>query len=190
MPSQKSSLTISRSDAKKYVAKSTLKQDIYHVTTKTNATKIKQIGFKKSKKDYGNFWGSGIYACLDKKSMNWYKKNTLTPDKQEVLVMKADIRNPIIFDASHINDSDSGARAIAWQINMKKEFDFLLRKFSNTNAKDPIAKALTKIAKDSGHDSIIIKDSGKFRLTIGGNQIVIFDSRKLKIIENKTNRST
>jgi hypothetical protein len=45
----------------------------------------------------------------------------------------------------------------------------------------PHADALTEVVKDAGHDAIIITD-GEFRPEIGGNQMVIFNPKNIKII--------
>lgn len=179
-----------------------------HITTKAAAENIRREGFKPTGKGFGGIWGEGIYAALNSDAIRFYALGI--SEKVEVLDLEISIINPLEIDVSAFEYPDEAFYPVAEKIGMKAEFSTKLAEIEAQNRAidassdidvrqrggryrlaeyreangfvfDPEGVAFGRVARTTGHDAIIIRDS-HFRAEMGGNQIVVFNPENISII--------
>lgn len=136
MPIARHPVSATRVVAEKFAAKGKYTSDVYHVTTKQNAEKIRDIGFKLTGgESFGGEWGAGVYVATDKESTEYYQSTTNMTSPAETLNLKIKITNPIKFDASNVESPVEGAEEIAAQIGQSESYDQVLHGIKQQNEK-------------------------------------------------------
>jgi hypothetical protein len=164
---------MSREQAERWTKGSQYQGDVYHITKGVaNERSIAANGFDLSKKKFGRMWGDGVYVGTDAETAEMYKDWT-GPGARK-LAIRTDVRNMLTFviDRGDLNEVD----IIVQGLGIDKRTASNL--WSKTRRE---GDGLTKILSGAGYDALQIVD--KLEQAAGGNQIVIFDPKKVVVIK-------
>jgi hypothetical protein len=199
----KSAMT--RIEAEKFIEGSQYTKDVYHVTSLDSAKAIEKEGFDLSIKAFGRVWGDGVYVAIDKETVALYRN--LEDFKQTTMTLKLKLDNPLILTGGQ----DEIAREFRLKIRdvadpiERKMIDKNLNLLEQVNEKFPQGSenwminqrkfkeengftwdtriaAMTQAIKEMGYDSIIIKERS-LTAVVGGNQIIVFNPKKVVVIK-------
>ena len=166
--------SMSRADAELWAANSAYKGDTYHVTPGVaNERSIKGNGFDLSKRKFGRMWGDGVYVGTDETTAEQYRG--WTGQSARTLTIKVDVRNPAIFNANGRTFS---------QHHIVSEVLGIDEKAAKSLGYDKATRSLvdlSTILKNHGYDALDIRGAHS---AAGGNQMVIFDPKKVVVIND------
>ena len=166
--------SMSRADAELWAANSAYKGDTYHVTPGVaNERSIKENGFDLSKRKFGRMWGDGVYVGTDETTAEQYRG--WTGQSARTLTIKVDVRNPAIFNANGRTFS---------QHHIVSEVLGIDEKAAKSLGYDKATRSLvdlSTILKNHGYDALDIRGAHS---AAGGNQMVIFDPKKVVVIND------
>lgn len=159
---------MSRADAELWAANSVYKGDTYHVTPGVaNERSIKANGFDLSKKKFGRIWGDGVYVGTDQGAAKQYQR--WTGKGARTLKIMTDVRNPAIFDAR--GGSFTQEDVLRGVLNLDRAT--ARRMWSKANGD------LTGLLRQNGYDALELRNVTE---AAGGNQMVVFDPKKVVVI--------
>lgn len=177
--------TMSREDAETWAQGSAIMDDVYHTTAEKNIESIKNNGFNPEAYKFGKRWGAGSYVALDTGSAALYDKN----ESDQMLKVKVMIRNPLIInvpekwsgDPLHLIAETLGVSASEVE-NILQGIEKSVEAGVSKRPSSISAAAITMMAKQKGHDGIIVREE-KRTMTNGGNQVVVFDKEQVVVIK-------
>jgi hypothetical protein len=159
--------SMSRAEANEWAKGSKYTATVFHATSSENAANISNSGFDLSKRGYGRVWGDGVYVALDKQSEAfWIRPDTVS------LNLKIKLNNPFVSsDASEV----SKIRDLA-----EKRILSTGKKLNEEGVS--VARTMSDILRERGHDGIIIKEKSP-TLYVGGNQAIVFNPKSVVVIK-------
>lgn len=171
---------MARIDAEAWAADSAYPGPIYHATSRTAAVAIRAVGFDLSRKRFGRMWGNGVYATPDLGASAAYAD--LFGADAEVVELRANARGVLRVPlASGRGDDALGQilRAIPDGYARFVEATVTLgRALPGTSSR---AEALTRTIVAAGYDALEIVETGL--TAVGGAQIVVYDRRKVVVVD-------
>lgn len=174
--------SMSRQTAEQWVQNSSFPADTYHITSGVaNERAIIRDGFDLSKEKFGRMWGDGVYVGVDEETANGYRKWTGRSARK--LTIKLNVQNVYTYEEQYDNfkQSDILMKAMGLDGNITQNKIMAVEIIRD--------KGLSGALSDLGYDAlhIIPRPSGVpgAALTrVGGNQIVVFDPKKVVVIND------
>jgi len=173
--------SMSRQDAEQWIKDSAYKNDTYHITPGVaNERSIRRNGFDLTKSKFGRMWGDGVYVGVDQETADVYRQWTGRSARK--LTIKLNVQNPFVYEEVYNNFKQADVLLSAQKLNSNVQANRIA-------ANDLIReKGLSGALADLGYDAlhIIPKSSGipgAGITRVGGNQIVVFDPRKVVVID-------
>ena len=166
--------SMSRADAELWAKDSAVKVDTYHVTTGVkNERSIAENGFDLSRTKFGRMWGDGVYVGTDEATAAQYRG--WTGPAARTMKIKVDVRNPAIFNAA---GRTFGPKDVVSEIlGIDKDAAGALMYDKKTKSLIDMSTVL----KNNGFDALDIRGANN---AAGGNQMVIFDPKKVVVIND------
>ncbi|MCK9596448.1 hypothetical protein M0R19_04650 [Candidatus Pacearchaeota archaeon] len=198
---------MTKKEAEKWSRNSIVKTDCFHVTREDVDETIEDIErgglkIKNTSKGFGSLWGRGIYLSLDKKSSDMYLN-----EFSKQFICKINIKNPVYITTKDIKKYNDSSMEILTEKypKIKEEVKKLISEIKNKSylykenprgsnifIKTMVPKDFTyseykqittKALENVGYDAIIIEDDYSHSFSVGGNQVLIFDPKKVTIIK-------
>jgi SPP1 gp7 family putative phage head morphogenesis protein len=167
--------SMSREQAERWVSNSAYKDDVYHVTKGVaNERSIAANGFDLSKRNFGRMWGDGVYVGTDDETAELYR--SWTGPGARKLTIKTNVENPFRFVISNPQLDDVDIISQALNIPRREAQSMWESRIGSKS------EELTRLLSNAGYDALEIVES--FESAAGGNQIVIFDPRKVTVISD------
>jgi SPP1 gp7 family putative phage head morphogenesis protein len=181
-------------------------------TSEEAAASIRSTGFDPTRTGSGKAFGQGSYFATDKKTKDFYVKLTREDGFQNpvTITAKVELNNVATIDTTKWTSLQrdirqipkEAAKALGRSEEYKKTFNEMvennqriladysnskpsmsLREFKKLNGfvDDLEAQALRRVAIDAGYDGLRVIDNA-VDPAIGGNQIVVFDKNKIRLV--------
>jgi hypothetical protein len=165
--------SMSRDEAERWAADSKINQDTYHLTPGiANARSIMANGFDLSRQKFGRMWGDGVYVGVDEETAEIYKR-WIGPGARK-LTIRMNVNNPFVYEPTFSGFNNADIIASALDIPQREA----QRIWANRGA-----KALNDILAEAGYDALHVKALPHIAgSAAGGNQIIVFDPRKVVVI--------
>jgi HK97 family phage portal protein len=173
---------MSSAQADIWAKNSVVQNPMLHMTSESAATSIRQNGFSLDRTAWGRVYGDGVYMSDKTDVVSIYRME----GGGETLKLKINVTNPYHFETDEV--PYSGMRKLASELGSSPaELDRLSKILGTVDADERVtrnyAAAITKIAQDAGYDSLhIVPQSDRLLHSIGGDQWVIFDTKKVTVI--------
>jgi SPP1 gp7 family putative phage head morphogenesis protein len=173
---------MSSAQADIWAKNSVVQNPMLHMTSESAATSIRQNGFSLDRTAWGRVYGDGVYMSDKTDVVSIYRME----GGGETLKLKINVTNPYHFETDEV--PYSGMRKLASELGSSPaELDRLSKILGTVDADERVtrnyAAAITNIAQDAGYDSLhIVPQSDRLLHSIGGDQWVIFDTKKVTVI--------
>ncbi len=163
-------------EAEEWAAAFGLLPPVYHVTTTGAAVGIQRSGFDLGKRAGGRAWGDGVYAAIDAATRDHYLQqlgrhgvaSSLRVNVRRFLAIR-------ISSRSRLSPQFQALGLIPGGIGRYIEIGMILR--------DPAA-SMTRVFVEAGYDAVEIRET-QMTLLVGGNQLVVFDPRRVVVIDDE-----
>jgi hypothetical protein len=170
--------SMARATAERWAANSAFKDDVYHITPGVaNERSIKANGFNLDAQKFGRMWGDGVYVGADQNTADVYRQ--WTGRSARTLAIKLNIEKPFVYREvySNFKQADIVMEALGLSDSSANRVRAVALIRDNANG-------LSGVLSDLGYDAlhIVPKDSNVSR--VGGNQLVIFDPKKVVVIND------
>lgn len=164
-----------REEAEQWAEGSAFPAPIYHVTSDVAAASIMENGFDLGRRAGGRAWGDGIYAATDDPTRRAYLNQLgvrgvaleLRAHVHAVLTVEIVVRSRI---------------QPFWQL-IAAVPDGTVRFLDARGRGDDVPGALKRIITNARYDALEIVE-GTFTWQIGGNQLIVFDPRRIVVVSN------
>jgi hypothetical protein len=203
---------LTKAEADAFTANSAIKKELTHVTTSKEAAEaIASGGFKLTGRLGGKYFGDGVYLGTDSTTTKFYQKYIgESYDEPVTLKLRVNVQNPLRVNVGDWNamqvQREVIGRQIAKQAGLAKEYQSSVSSMNATNreivekynktkhgtldehkkkngwVEDVSATAVKRVLESAGYDSLEIVDK-KFRQDVGGNQLVVFDPKRVTVID-------
>jgi hypothetical protein len=165
---------MTRAEADAWVADSVYPTSVFHVTTIEAAITIRRRGFDLSRRSDGRAWGDGVYAALDQGTLGHYLRQLGA--RGVALELRVNVRRVLSL---HILNS---SRRLPLLQALAQIPDGLAR-FIDAGLQAPNrATAFTHVVTEAGYDALEIWED-RFTPEVGGNQLVVFDPRRVVVCD-------
>jgi hypothetical protein len=168
--------TMSSADAERWAAGSAYPAVVFHVTTTETARAIRRLGFDLGYRAGGRAWGNGVYAATDRATCDWYLEQLGRHGVALALrVRVAHLLSMRVRPLSRLSPLRQALAAIPGGVGRFVEFGL--------SPVDP-ETAFTHVVLEAGYDAIRIRED-RFTRTVGGNQLVVFDPKRIVVIDDE-----
>lgn len=164
---------MTRAEAEGWALGSVYRAPVYHVTTIDAAPSIRAEGFDLGRRAGGRAWGDGVYAATDDATRRAYLE--MLGDRGIALELRVNLRRFLRVEIVR------GSRTQPfWQILIAVP-DGTARFLEARRLGNDVPGALRHVITDAGYDALEIVE-GSFSWLIGGNQLVVFDPRRIVVV--------
>jgi hypothetical protein len=166
---------MTRAEAERWAAGSVFRAPVFHVTTVEAAASIRLHGFDLSRRAGGRAWGNGVYAAVDRATRDRYMEHL--GRFGVTLPVRVDVRRVLTIRIG----PTSGLPPVMQLLSVVPAG---LRRFIDAGLVAPDrATALTRVLLDEGYDAVEIRED-RFSASVGGNQVVVFDPRRVVVVND------
>ena len=167
---------MTRAQAVRWAAESAFPSPVYHVTTVEAAAAIRVHGFDLGRRAGGRAWGDGVYAAVDEATRDAYLRQL--GSHGVALELRVAVNRVL-----RIRIPFAGGR---------QPFEYVLAAIPDGLGRlvmarlmtpDPAA-ALTQVIVQAGYDALEVLED-RFSWAIGGRQLVIFDPKRIVVIDDE-----
>jgi hypothetical protein len=167
---------MTRTEAERWAAETAYPTVVYHVTTRGAAAAIRREGFDLGQRAGGRAWGNGVYAAIDAATRDHY----LAQLGRHGVALELRIRVGRVLSIRI-----DPLACLSPQHQLLVAIPGGLGRFIELGLVMPNRETvLTRVISEAGYDALEIRES-RFTLTVGGNQIIVFDTRSIAVIDDE-----
>lgn len=154
---------------------------VYHATSRDAAATIRQEGFDLAHRRFGRVWGNGVYATSERSVSSAYAGLYGTDGVE--LELRIGVSRVARVQLTRAGGRDAVGQVLPAIPDGYARFVELSIELSRLNPGFYVRpEALTRTIVEAGYDALEIVEVG-FTPAIGGTQIVVYDPRKVVVVE-------